>query len=119
MKTEDQTNQFGQAQAAQEPRLPQIDPMTFSALSMLDGFVARAALTRQEHAEANKSLQHLVQTIEVLQATVKEGVKKEARNGSGQVGQTGAGSAAENGSGGETIGAEVAEEVFRNARATR
>ena len=53
-----------------EPRLPQIDPVTFAALNTLDTFIARAPLTRQEHLEANKSLQHLVQTIEMLQAIV-------------------------------------------------
>jgi len=56
----------------QAPRLPQIDPITFSALSTLDNFIGKAPLTRQEHAEANKSLQHIVQTIEMLQAAVKE-----------------------------------------------
>src|SRR5690349_19079128 len=55
-----------------EPRLPQIDPMTFAALTTLDTFLARASLTRAEHAEANKSLQHLVQTIEALQGAVKQ-----------------------------------------------
>ena len=55
-----------------DARLPQIDPATFSALSMLDGFVAKALLTRQEHAEASKGMQHVAQTIEQLQAALRE-----------------------------------------------
>lgn len=72
METNGQPDEFDFGRSNREARLPKIDPVTFAALSSLDGFVARAFLSRQEHAEANRSLQHLVQTIEVLQASVKE-----------------------------------------------
>ena len=72
MNTNGATEQIDQGSRVGEARLPQIDPITFSALSTLDGFVARAALTRQEHAEANRSMQHVVQIIELLQARVRE-----------------------------------------------
>lgn len=79
MNTNGESERIERADGSQEMRLPQIDATTFSALSMLDGFVARAALTRQEHAEANKSLQHIAQTIETLQAEVREFQQQAAR----------------------------------------
>jgi hypothetical protein len=91
----------------QEGRLPQVDAVTFAALNTLDNFIARAPLTRQEHGEASRCLQHLAQTLEMLQATL--------RNGSGVnhaapgEDKPGAGNA------GGRVGAEVAEEVFRKA----
>ena len=107
-----------------EARLPQIDPVTFSALNVLDGFLARAPLTRQEHAEAAKNLQHVVQTIEVLQATVKELTRQNgaAANGAGEQQEAwtvekeaakARGAAVENGT---RVVAEVAEEIFRKAK---
>lgn len=109
----------------ESPRLPRIDPVTFSALNTLDMFVARAPLSRQEHAEANKALQHLVQTVEMLQAALSNG-----QGGSGLghdvFGVPGQGNGANRMSGvhqgaqpttDETISAEAAEELFKKSRA--
>jgi hypothetical protein len=99
-----------------EPRLPQIDPVTFAALNTLDTFIARAPLTRQEHAEANKSLQHLVQTLEFLQATIRQTsqspVPAPAR---GLDADTAKAPDPATHNGGRVV-AEVAEEVFRKAK---
>jgi hypothetical protein len=124
-----------------EPRLPQIDPVTFAALNTLDGFVGRAALTRQEHAEANKAIQHVVQTVEMLQAAVRQMQEQSGEGGSGGGENNGHAQSAEHlrgnrfgetpnraseadrqmtgalphGDGG-TVVAEVAEEIFRQKR---
>lgn len=115
----------------QEPRLPQIDSITFAALNTIDGLLARAPLTRAEHAEANKSLQHLVQALESLQAAVRQMNSGEppASRGlpvgevSGHAkpsfelpgGANGAGTGPGNGGGGR-VAAEIAEEIFRGAK---
>jgi hypothetical protein len=111
-----------------EPRLPQIDPVTFSALNTLDNFIARAPLTRQEHAEANKCLQHIVQTIELLQMDVKQrpgtfpspspscdGSTISSSNSPDQTGAVAANSPEAN-PGGDRMVAEIAEEIFRKAK---
>ena len=74
MQTIDQHDELepGQGQERRETRLPAIDPVTFAALNSLDGFLGRALLSRQEHVEAKRSLRHLAQSVEVLQASVKE-----------------------------------------------
>lgn len=56
-------------QQQQEPRLPKISPKFFEALNLLDGYVGKAALTRQEHATANQCFQNLMVGIESLEAT--------------------------------------------------
>src|SRR5437868_2549924 len=109
-----------------EPRLPQIDPVTFAALTTLDTFLARAPLTRAEHAEANKSIQHLVQTLEALQGTVKQlnaakpaFIPPLANNGIPQPSANPAihsSSPAPGADNGGRIVAGIAEEIFRNAK---
>lgn len=115
----------GTINGMEAPRLPQIDPVTFSALNTLDTFVAKAPLTRQEHAEANKAMQHLVQTMEMLQAAVKEmnhgpsrGNVSQAANGKGAFGAMESPRVHEGTkpSDGSTIVAEAAEEIFNKAR---
>jgi hypothetical protein len=74
MQAIDQHDELDLEQEAEgrETRLPAIDQVTFAALNSLDGFLGRALLSRQEHVEAKRSLRHMVQTVEVLQASVKE-----------------------------------------------
>jgi len=72
METSGKDNEFDPQEGGREARLPNIDPVTFAALTSLDAFVARSYLSRQEHAEASRSMRHLIQTIEILQASVKE-----------------------------------------------
>jgi hypothetical protein len=103
-----------------EPRLPQIDPVTFAALNTLDTFIARAPLTRAEHTEANKSLQHLVQTLEMLQNAVRQlnslqSPAANPSNGSHNGIDTSA-PPAEGRTDNSRVVAEIAEEIFRNAK---
>lgn len=72
MKANGQNDEFDPGEGSREPSLPNIDPITFAALTSLDAFVARAYLSRDEHAEASRSMRHLIQTIEILQASAKE-----------------------------------------------
>ena len=95
-----------------EARLPAIDPVTFAALSSLDGFLGRAFLSRHEHIEAKRSLRHLGQSIEVLRASVRELQRQNcelqnALNDSPVPGMIGGGSTIIPGAGGE---------VFRSLR---
>jgi hypothetical protein len=103
-----------------EPRLPQIDPVTFAALNTLDTFIARAPLTRAEHLEANKSLQHLVQTLEMLQNAVCQlnsprSPTANPSNGSHNGNATSV-PPAEDRPDNSRVVAEIAEEIFRNAK---
>lgn len=110
-----------------EPRLPQIDPVTFAALNVIDSFLGRAPLTRQEHVEANKNMQHIVHMIEMLQSMVK-GQRMGGHqpgtlpimsglppNGGMEKGQM-VTENAEPRENGPKIVAEVAEEIFRKAK---
>ena len=72
METNFQHDEVDPGPGSRGTRLPSIDPVTFAALTSLDAFVSRAYLSRPEHAEASRHIQHLIQTIEVLQASVKE-----------------------------------------------
>lgn len=113
------------APSQHEARLPQIDPVTFAALSTIDLLLGKAALTRQEHAEANKSIQHLVQTIEMLQNTVRElsGAYPSFNglNGPGvftrPATESPAAGASANVEAVSTLPAEAAEAMFKEARA--
>jgi hypothetical protein len=102
----------------QEPKLPQIDPVTFAALNTLDMFIARAPLTRAEHVEANKSLQHLVQTLEMLQGAVRQMNGARATygplTGNGQPANGSATAGKAEGTESRVV-AEIAQEIFRNA----
>jgi hypothetical protein len=57
-----------QQNGQQAPRLPKLSVQAFDAVQQLDGFLARAPLSRQEHQQVTAVLGFLVQHLEKLEA---------------------------------------------------
>lgn len=49
----------------QGPRMPDLDPQLYALLTELDGFLAKAALTRAETAASQQCIQTLVRRLEM------------------------------------------------------
>jgi len=57
----------------QTPRLPQVTPAVFEAVSQLDGFLQKAPLTRNEHQTAIQHLQNVLRHVEALEGRIAAG----------------------------------------------
>lgn len=51
-------------------RQPNIDPASFALLNEVDGFLARAPLTRDEHAKVGALMQSLVRKLDSDSSTI-------------------------------------------------
>lgn len=56
-------------EGTQSPRLPNIDAELYSWLNTIDGFLARAPLTRTEHHVASKCMENIATRCEQMQAS--------------------------------------------------